>query len=263
MRLDYLIDHILESLAQERALLRRLARYMLPLLLLPIGFGLAQMAHGWLGLATGGIGAGVLLAQIELFLRPILSRARVIRHDLRFYFGPEAAGEPPELGPALALLAPSVVALVVSMALFLPPILASAPTWQRLLALALGAGVLWSIWQRLSQIVVLLGRLESHLSVVRSQLSVAERKERPMTHEVPDKETRRQGDKETSNLPFSRSPYLPVSSAVGGRWSVVGGRSEAGLLDPAISHVVAGLPLPALPLSPAARALLRVEAYLL
>src|SRR5262245_24467756 len=255
MRLDYLIDHILESLAQERALLRRLARYMLPLLLLPIGFGLAQMAHGWLGLATGGIGAGVLLAQIELFLRPILSRARVIRHDLRFYFGPEAAGEPPELGPALALLAPSVVALVVSMALLLPPILASAPTWQRLLALAFGAGVLWSIWQRLSQIVVLLGGLESHLSVVRRQLSVPERNEQPMTDEVPDKET--------NNLPVSQSPCVPVSSAVGGRWSRVGGRSEDGLLDPAISHVVAGLPLPALPLSPAARALLRVEAYLL
>ena len=85
MRLDYLIDHLLASLAQERALLRRLTRYVLPLLLLPIGFGLAQMAHGWVGLAAGGLGAGVLPAQIDLFLRPVLSRAKVMRRDVRFY----------------------------------------------------------------------------------------------------------------------------------------------------------------------------------
>ncbi|HET9224697.1 MAG TPA: hypothetical protein VFO07_19445, partial [Roseiflexaceae bacterium] len=147
MRLDYLVDHMLGNLAQERALLRRLSRYVLPLLLLPIGFGLAQMTRGWLGLVAGGFGAGILLAQIELFLRPMLSRIQVMRHDLRFYLGPEAAGEPPDLALAVGLLAPSAAALVASMALFLPAILASAPAWQRLLALALGAGALWSIWQ--------------------------------------------------------------------------------------------------------------------
>ncbi len=228
MRLDYLIDHLLDNLAQERVLLRRLARSVLPLLLLPIGFALAQMTRSWFGLATGALGAMILLAQIELLLRPMLSRARVMRHDLRFYLGPDAAGEPPDLAPALGLLAPSATALVGSMALFLPSILASAPTWQRLLALALGAVALWSIWQRLSQIVGLLGLLEAHLSAVRNQLSVPERDKQPKTETM-----------------------------------AVGGRSEDGLLDPAISHVIAGLPLPALPLSPAARALLRIEAYLL
>jgi hypothetical protein len=227
MRLDYLVDHLLESLAQERALLQRLTRYVLPLLLLPIGFGLAQMAHGWLGLVAGGVGAGVLLAQIELFLRPLLSRLHVLRHDMQFYLGAGTAGKSPEPALSLKLLVPSAAALVVSMALFLPPILAGAPIWQRLLALALGAGVLWSIWQRLSQIIALLDRIEAHLSVVRSQLSVADHGERPTTDHGP----------RTTD--------------------------QAGLLDPAISHVVAGLPLPVLPLSPAARALLRVEAYLL
>jgi hypothetical protein len=237
MRLDYLADRMLENLAQERVLLQRLARYMLPLLLLPIGFGLAQMVHGWLGLVAGGFGAGILLAQIELFLRPILSRMQVMRHDMRFYFGPEAVHEPPDLAPALGLLAPSAGALVASMALFLPAILPSAPAWQRLLALALGAGALWSISQRLSQIVVLLGRLESYLSIVSNQLSVAE---------------------------HDKQPTIDKSAVKGGgRRSAVGGQSADGLLDPAISHIVAGLPLPALPLAPAARALLRVEAYLL
>jgi hypothetical protein len=227
MRLDYLIDRLLDAIAQERALLRRLARYMLPLLLLPIGFALAQMARGWFGLVAGGIGAAVLLTQIELLLRPTLSRAQVMRHDVQFYLGRQAAGEPPDLAPALGLLAPSAAALVASMALFLPPILAGAPPWQRLLGLALGAGALWSIWQRLSQIVAVLGSLESYLSVVRGQLSVAENNEQRTTD------------------------YGPRTA------------DQRGLLDPAISHLIAGLPLPALPLSPAARALLRVEAYLL
>src|SRR5215471_14814463 len=77
MRGDYLIDYLLESIVRERALLRRVASYMLPLLLLPVGFALAQMVRGWVGLIAGGLGATVLLTQIELFLRPELERARV------------------------------------------------------------------------------------------------------------------------------------------------------------------------------------------
>jgi hypothetical protein len=46
MRLDLLIDHLLDSIASERLLLRRAARYLLPLLLLPIGFALAQIVRG-------------------------------------------------------------------------------------------------------------------------------------------------------------------------------------------------------------------------
>ena len=75
MRLDLLIDQLLNSIARERLLLRRVARYLLPLLLLPIGFALAQMARSWLGLLAGGFGALVVLAQIELIMRPILARA--------------------------------------------------------------------------------------------------------------------------------------------------------------------------------------------
>ena len=59
MRLDLLIDHLLDSIARERLLLRRAARYLLPLLLLPIGFALAQAARGWLGAIAGVLGAAL------------------------------------------------------------------------------------------------------------------------------------------------------------------------------------------------------------
>jgi hypothetical protein len=107
MRLDYLVDRLLNTVRQERALLRRLSRYVLPLLLLPIGFALAQMTRGWLGLIAGGIGACMLLAQIELFLRPTLSRLQVTRHDAQCYLSTATTGEPPDLAPAIGLLAPS------------------------------------------------------------------------------------------------------------------------------------------------------------
>jgi hypothetical protein len=91
MRLDLLIDHLLSSIAHERLLLRRAARYLLPLLLLPIGFALAQMTRSWMGVIVGGLGAAVLLTQIELFLRPILDRTRMIDHDINVYLQREPA----------------------------------------------------------------------------------------------------------------------------------------------------------------------------
>src|SRR3712207_645518 len=111
MRRDYLIDRLLDSIAQERALLRRVTRYILPLLLLPIGFALAQMVRGWAGLIAGGLGATVLLTQIELFLRPTFERARVTDGDITFYFGHRSTGGPPELAAAVPLLIPSALAL--------------------------------------------------------------------------------------------------------------------------------------------------------
>jgi hypothetical protein len=240
MRLDYLIERLLASIVQERVLLRRLSRYVLPLLLLPIGFALAQMVHGWLGFIAGGLGAGVLLAQIELFLRPTLYRAQVIDHDVQFYLRLAPTHQAPDLAPVVPLLLPSAVTLVASMGVFLPPILAVAPTWQRLLALALGAGVLWAIWQRVAQITALLDGLEARLSVGRSALPGADQ-----ARSVRDEGARR------SSLVAYRASADAVPA------------SQDGLLDPSISGIVAGLPLPALPLSPAARALLRVEAYLL
>ncbi len=231
MRLDQLIDGLLASIAQERTLLRRVTRYMLPLLLLPVGFALAQMVRGWLGLIAGGVGAAVLLLQIDLFLRPTLARALVTDRDILFYLGLARDREPPNLGPAIALLLPAALTLAASMALFLPTILASAAPWQRLLALALGIFALYAIWQRLAQISALLDSVERRLKGVRTNHE---------GHE--DHEEIRIGTRTSS--------------------SVVN-RSDPGLLDPAISRRVAGLPLPLLPLSPAAQALLRVEAHLL
>ena len=56
MRLDILIDQLLDNIARERLQLGRLARYLLPLLLLPIGFALAQMTRSWVGALAGGVG---------------------------------------------------------------------------------------------------------------------------------------------------------------------------------------------------------------
>src|SRR5262249_26656813 len=154
--------------AQERVLLRRQARYVMPLLLLPIGFALAQLVHGWLGLITGAIGAMVLLAQIELFVRPTVERARVMGRDLTFYLGLPPSRELPDLAKVTALMLPAALALVASMALFLPTILASALPWQRLLALALGLAALYVIWQRLAQAVTLLDGVEERLNAAQA-----------------------------------------------------------------------------------------------
>jgi hypothetical protein len=237
MRLDLLINQLLDNIARERLLLRRAARYLLPLLLLPIGFALAQMTRGWLGLLVGGLGAGVLLAQIELTIRPILSRARTTDHDISLYLQLEPATERPDSASAAPLLLPSALALAGSMALFLPTILSAATVWQRLLALGLGLGALLMIGQRLAQAAGLLDRVEQRLVAARADLQ-------------GDKQTRRQGDevRPASRLLVSPSPRLPGSSD---------------LLDPLISRRLNGLPLPLLPLSPAAQALLRIEAYLL
>src|SRR5215212_7439777 len=226
MRLDLLIDHLLDSIGRERLLLRRAARYLLPLLLLPIGFALAQIARGWLGAIVGGLGAAVLLAQIELFLRPILDRARMIDRDIGIYLQLAPTREQPNPAASAPLLWPAAVAVAASMALFLPTILSTAAAWQRLLALALGLGTILMLWQRLTQVAGLLDRVEARLSAARRQLPVAEPSEQLTTN----------NEQRTTNH---------------------------GLLDPALSQRMAGLPLPLLALSPAAKALLRVEAYLL
>ncbi len=227
MRLDLLIDQLLDSIARERLLLRRAARYLLPLLLLPIGFALAQMARSWLGLLAGGVGAMVMLAQIELIMRPILARARMTDHDISVYLKLAPAGERPHPAADAPLLLPSALAMAGSMALFLPTILSAATVWQRLLALALGLGTLLAIWQRLAQVAGQLDRVETRLSVARRQLPVVEPSEKPAT------------DNRQRATDYD------------------------GLLDPTLSRRVAVLPMPLLALSPAAQALLRVEAYLL
>src|SRR5690349_14204079 len=163
MRLDLLIDHFLASIARERMLLRRAARYMLPLLLLPIGFALAQISRGWLSALAGALGAAVLLVQIDLFLRPTVERARITDRDISGYLRLAPARERPNSAAAAPLLWPAALALAASMALFLPTILLTAAVWQRLLAVALGIGVLLAIWQRLAQAAGLLDRVELRL----------------------------------------------------------------------------------------------------
>jgi hypothetical protein len=227
MRLDLLIDWLLASVAQERVLLRRVTRFVLPLLLLPIGFALAQMVRGWLGLVAGGVGALTLLLQIELFLRPTLQRTRLTAADLAVYLLPESEQPPPGLAPAVPLLLPSAITMIASMAAFLPTILATARPWQRLLALALGFITLYAIWQRLAEISVRLDSIEIRLEASRGRVSDA------------------------ANTPLSPRPLAPSSARAND------------LLDPAIGARVAGMPLPPLPISPAAQALLRVEGYLL
>ena len=237
MRLDLLIDRLLASMAQERALLRRVARYLLPLLVLPAGFALAQIVRSWVGLIAGGTGALVLLLQIELFLRPTLQRARVIDADITFYLGlarsnPDEAPDAPTSAPAIGLLLPAALTLAASTALFLPTILAAAAAWQRLLALALGLVALYAIWQRLAEIAALLDSIEARLNAARPTAD-------------------------------HRPPTTDRAILAGRRSSVAGGHTGDDLLDPAIGPPVAGLPLPPLPISPAAKALLRVEAYLI
>jgi hypothetical protein len=232
MRLDLLIDQLLDSIARERLLLRRTARYLLPLLLLPIGFVLAQMARGWLGLLAGGVGAMVVLAQIELFLRPILDRARMTDHDISVYLQLAPARERPNPASAGPLLWPAALAVASSMVMFLPTILSAAAAWQRLMALALSLGALLMVWQRLVQAAGLLDSVEQRLMEA-------------------DGATRRGGagaKVSSPPHPLALSPPRP---------------STGNLLDPALSRRLAGLPMPLLPLSPAALALLRVEAYLL
>jgi hypothetical protein len=220
MRLDFLIDRLLDTIGREQRMLRRVARYLFPLLLLPIGFALAQMTRSWVGLLVGGLAVGVLLSQIEFFLRPTLARGRSSDHDMTYYLGLEPADEPPSLAAAVPLLIPAALMLTLSMALFLPTILAAAATWQRLLALMLGILVLWLLWQRVATISVLLSRLERRLISARADM---------------------------------HAPAPPSSPP----------SPQDGLLDPHISARVARLPLPPLRLSPAALALLRVEAYLM
>ena len=236
MRFDILLNQLLASIAQERALLQRTARYILPLLLLPIGFALAQLVRGWLGLIIGAIGAMVLLAQIELFLRPTLERARTARRDLMLYLGLPPSHAPSQLSKVLPLLAPAAIALTISMALFLPTMLGAAAAWQRLLALALGAGALLSIWQRLAHAVTLLDALEERLNGAQLKLVGIDEE--------------RTTEAETTEILHSPRRHFHTRD------------TSSGLLDPVLGQRAAAMPLPLLPLSPAAQALLRIEGYL-
>jgi hypothetical protein len=244
MRFDLLIDRMTASVADERLLLRRVARYVLPLLLLPAGPVVAQVPNGWLGLLTGGLIGAMMLGQAELFIRPTFERARLIDRDLNTYLGIARPSDLPSLAPAIALLVPSALALLISLLLFLPTMLAAAVAWQRLLALALAAGALLAIWQRLAQTVALIEGVEHMLADARRAFSSA----------PPLAAPTRRDDPPAAQPPATEAPAPRPTR-------MVRRVPEDGLLDPALARRVAGLPLPALRFSPAAIALLRVEAY--
>lgn len=237
MRFDVLIERLRASIHSERRLLQRVARYVLPLLLLPVGPAVAQIPTGWIGLIAGGLIALLMIAQAELFIRPTFVRARIVDRDLTSYLGLAPSGEKQELTHALALLLPPAAALLLGMALFLPGMMADAASWQRLVALVLAGLALWAVWQRLAETVSLLDSVEQRLAAAARDLIGGGRS--------PDDKALVGASDSPARAP-SASYRLP----------------EDGLLEPRIARRVVGLPLPPLRLSPAGVALLRTEAYL-
>ncbi|HWQ14711.1 MAG TPA: hypothetical protein VNL77_18075 [Roseiflexaceae bacterium] len=293
MRFDVLIDQLSATVASERVLLRRVARYVLPLLLLPLGPAVAQIPTGWLGLFAGGLSAMLMLAQAELFIKPTFERVRVIERDITAYLQLDPGAGQPSLAPAVPLILPAAAALLAGAALFMPAMLAAAGSWQRLAALALAAGALWMVWRRMAETVALLERVAGRLADARRALGVADRG--PQTADRgPGAEDRgpEAGDRRSQTAdrgpqvgergaraedryhsPLA-GPALPRGAAEIGPPSSVLGPARAGgpplvlrlppdgLLDPQLARRALGLPLPALRLSPAGVALLRAEAYL-
>ncbi len=218
MRLDILVTALRAQIERERAALRRLTRYLLPVLLAPIGFAVAQIVSGWVGLVAGLLIAFTLLMQIELFLRPFLRRIRTNERDLRCYLDLPARDPAPQTGLALRYAWPSLLVILLSLALFVPSLLSGAAAWRLLLAVGLGLVALWMLWVRVAAVVLRLEELDRRLAAA--------------------------------------LPPGPVPPPTDRLW-------QDGLLDPVQVRRIAGLPLPPLPLSPAAQALLRIESYLI
>lgn len=224
MHLDIIVQEMRAHVAQERLLLRRLSRYVFPLLVLPMGFVAAQVVRDWQGLFIGGLTLAVLLAHIALLSRPLLTRARTNIRDIRYYLGVTTTYGTRSFAPVLPLLIPSVVVLVLSMTIASPVILAEVTAWQRLLVILLGLVILWTIWEQLIAIVAVLDELE-----------------RASVYQAPD------GIHETAKV------IKPQKE----------NREQVGLLDVTIAERIRQLPFPPLTLSPAGQSLLRIEAYLL
>jgi hypothetical protein len=254
MRFDLLLDRLAASVAGERTLLRRVARYVLPLLVLPLGPAVAQIATGWLGLFAGGLAAMVLLAQAELFIQPSFNRARLIDSDITTYLGLGPAPHPPALERVVPLIVPAAIALVLGGMLFMPAMLAAADSWQRVLALALAGGALWSVWSRLAAAVTLLESVTERLQAARAELASHRGHSEQREEGEGVFQNDAGGNHETISVEQASLPVTPVRS--------VAKLPPDGLLEPELARRALGLPLPALRLSPAGIALLRTEAYL-
>ncbi|NOK59251.1 MAG: hypothetical protein GFH27_549283n288 [Chloroflexi bacterium AL-W] len=224
MYLDILASEMRMHVAQERQLLRRLSRYVFPLLILPMGFVSAQVVRDWQGLLIGGLTLAVLLAHIALLSRPLLTRGRTNIRDIQYYLGVTTTYRRRSFAPVIPLLIPSAIILVLSMTIASPVILADVAVWQRLLVILLGLVILWTIWEQLIAIVSVLDKLE--------QASVYQR-------HVSD-----------FAVKHVQRPQKKIIRQVG-------------LLDSTSAERIFRLPFPPITLSPAAQALLRIEAYLL
>lgn len=247
MRLDLLLDWLSASIAGERTMLRRVARYVLPLLLLPLGPAVAQIPTGWLGLLAGGLVAMALLVQVELFIQPSFRRARVVDHDLTSYLGLAPPADPPAPEHAVPLVLPGALALLIGAALFMPAMLASAGAWQRLTALALAGLALWSVWSRLVATVTLLDSVARRIQQARDEVAI---------------HGGHADGRDDRTVTGARSHGNATGAAMTPAARAVAKLPPYGLLEPEIARRAAGFPLPALRLSPAATALLRTHAYL-
>lgn len=254
MRFDLLLDRLSASIGGERTTLRRVARYVLPLLLLPLGPAVAQIPTGWLGLLAGGLVAMAMLVQAEMFIRPSFRRARVVDHDLTSYLGLAPPDSAPAPERAVPLMLPGALALLAGATLFMPAMLASAGAWQRLAALALAGLALWAVWSRLAATVTLLDSVTARLQQARDELGSPRGLGDPRDDQGP---TASAGDSRRAHTAHAGRRASSVPSV-----RAVAKLPPDGLLEPEIARRAAGLPLPALRLSPAATALLRTHAYL-
>lgn len=254
MRLDLLLDSLDAELTQDRVLLRRVTTFFLPLLLLPAGIALGQMPFSMIGLGIGGLLLLVLLVQITLTLKPIGVRARTSATDVSYYVG-SVTSTTPSMAPVAPLLIPAAVALSLGLLAVLSAVPPGTANWRRLMAVVLALGVLVLIWQEITRVVAALAQLETQITAGRQSL-------RLMRTELPAP---------TRGEPWARSwarliYRAPVGiSAPATHTAPPGLRRPAphGLLDPDIARQIAKLPTPSQRLSPAALALLRIEAYLL
>jgi hypothetical protein len=147
MQLDYLLQRYLEEVTRERVTVRRVALFLLPLLALPLGGLLTYTLSTWRGLLIGALGATVLLAQLDLLTRPALRRLDLLERDAPLYLRLPARRLPPPWLSHARLLLPGALALIGSLALFASALPSESGELRRLGAVLVGVGALAAAWQ--------------------------------------------------------------------------------------------------------------------
>jgi hypothetical protein len=147
MRLDYLLQRYLEEVTRERTTIRRVALFLLPLLALPLGALLTQALSTWRGLLIGVIGALVLLAQLDWLTRPALKRLDLLERDLPLYLRLPAGRRPPPWLGHVRLLLPGAAVMAGSIALFAASLPDSFGELRRIGAAVAGALAIAAAWQ--------------------------------------------------------------------------------------------------------------------